>query len=298
MEFIDTNRDEFGVEPICAALQVASSTYHDNKSRPLSARAIRDAVMMPILLALWIANRKVYGAHKLWKAARRAGHVIGRDQVARLMGELGIRGVSRTRRVRTTIPAERAERPADLVERDFTADAPNRLWVLDLTFVSTWKGTAYVSFIIDAFSRRIVGWRVAGHMRTVMVLDSLEMARRSRGTRLEGLIAHSDAGSQYTSIRYTERLEEFGAVPSIGSVGDSADNALAETVNSLYKAELVYGPDQGPWRTVADVELATLGWVHWFNNQRLHGYLGDIPPAEYEEVYDAERSGKLLVGNQ
>jgi putative transposase len=298
VEFIDTNRDEFGVEPICAALQVASSTYYDNKSRPLSARAIRDAVMMPILLALWIANRKVYGAHKLWKAARRAGHVIGRDQVARLMGELGIRGVSRTRRVRTTIPAERAERPADLVERDFTADAPNRLWVLDLTFVSTWKGTAYVSFIIDAFSRRIVGWRVAGHMRTVMVLDSLEMARRSRGTRLEGLIAHSDAGSQYTSIRYTERLEEFGAVPSIGSVGDSADNALAETVNSLYKAELVYGPDQGPWRTVADVELATLGWVHWFNNQRLHGYLGDIPPAEYEEVYDAERSGKLLVGNQ
>jgi putative transposase len=298
VEFIDTNRDEFGVEPICAALQVASSTYYDNKSRPLSARAIRDAVMMPILLALWIANRKVYGAHKLWKAARRAGHVIGRDQVARLMGELGIRGVSRTRRVRTTIPAERAERPADLVERDFTADAPNRLWVLDLTFVSTWKGTAYVSFIIDAFSRRIVGWRVAGHMRTVMVLDSLEMARRSRGTRLEGLIAHSDAGSQYTSIRYTERLEEFGAVPSIGSVGDSADNALAETVNSLYKAELVYGPDQGPWRTVADVELATLGWVHWLNTQRLHGYLGDVPPAEYEEVYDAERSGRLLVGNQ
>ena len=298
MEFIDTNRDEFGVEPICAALQVASSTYYDNKSRPLSARAIRDAVMMPILLALWIANRKLYGAHKLWKAARRAGHVIGRDQVARLMGELGIRGVSRSRRVRTTIPAERAERPADLVERDFTADRPNRLWVLDLTFVSTWAGTAYVSFILDAFSRRIVGWRVAGHMRTEVVLDSLEMARQSRGTRLEGLVAHSDAGSQYTSIRYTERLEEFGAVPSIGSVGDSADNALAETVNSLYKAELVYGPDQGPWRTVADVELATLGWVHWFNNQRLHGYCGDIPPAEYEEVYDAERSSKLLVGNQ
>ncbi len=284
MEFIDTNRDEFGVEPICAALQVASSTYYDNKSRLLSARAIRDAVMMPILLALFVANRKLYGAHKLWKAARRAGHVIGRDQVARLMGELGIRGVSRSRRVRTTIPGENANRPKDLVERDFTADAPNRLWVLDLTFVSTWKGTAYVSFILDAFSRRIVGWRVAGHMRTVMVLDSLEMARQSRGTRLEGLVAHSDAGSQYTSLRYTERLEEFGAVPSIGSVGDSADNSLAESVNSLYKAELVYGPDQGPWKTVADLELATLGWVHWFNNQRLHGYLGDIPPAEYEAV--------------
>jgi putative transposase len=166
------------------------------------------------------------------------------------------------------------------------------------TFVSTWGGTAYVCFIIDAFSRRIVGWRVAAHMRTVMVLDALEMARQSRGTRLEGLVAHSDAGSQFTSIRYTERLEEIGAVPSIGTVGDSYDNALAESVNSLYKAELVYGPEQGPWRTVADLELATLGWVHWFNNQRLHGYLGDIPPAEYEDIYHAERSGILPVGNQ
>ena len=298
MDFIDEHKEEFGVEPICTALQVASSTYYDNKSRPLSARAIRDAVMMPILLALFNTNRKVYGAHKLWKAARRAGHDIGRDQTARLMRQLGIRGVSRSRKVRTTVPGEKANRPEDLVERDFTADAPNRLWVLDLTYVSTWKGTAYVSFIIDAFSRRIVGWRVAGHMRTEMVLDSLEMARQSRGTRLEGLVAHSDAGSQYTSIRYTERLEEFGAVPSIGSVGDSADNALAETINSLYKAELVYGPDQGPWCTVGDIELATLGWVHWFNNQRLHGYLDDIPPVEYEDIYHAERSTELPVGNQ
>ena len=298
VKFIDDNRDDFGVEPICTTLEVAPSTYYDNKKRPLSARAIRDAMLMPILLALWIANRKVYGAHKLWKAARRAGHDIGRDQTARLMRQIGIRGVSRSRKVRTTVPDENADRPADLVERDFTADRPNRLWVTDLTFVSTRAGVAYVCFIVDAFSRRIVGWRVASHMRTVMVLDALEMARQSRGTRLEGLVAHSDAGSQYTSIRYGERLEEIGAVPSIGSVGDSYDNALAEAVNNLYKTELVYGPDQGPWKTVADLELATLGWVHWFNNQRLHGYLGDIPPAEYEDAYDAERRVKLPVGNQ
>jgi len=298
VDYIDEHREVYGVEPICAVLPIASSTYYDNKRRPLSARAIRDAVMMPILLALFSANYKVYGAHKLWKAARRAGYDIGRDQVARLMRQLGIRGVSRRRKVRTTVPDEDARRPPDLVERDFTADRPNLLWVTDLTFVSTWEGTAYVCFIIDAFSRRIVGWRVAAHMRTAMVLDALEMARSSRGTRLEGLVAHSDAGSQYTSIRYTERLEEIGAVPSIGSVGDSFDNALAEAVNSLYKAELVYGPEQGPWKTVADLELATLGWVHWFNNQRLHGYLGDIPPAEYEAVYDAERSSRQLLGNQ
>ena len=298
VEFIDDNRDDFGVEPICTTLEVAPSTYYDNKKRPLSARAIRDAWLIPILLALWISNRKLYGAHKLWKAARRAGYDIGRDQTARLMRQMGIRGVSRKRKVRTTVPDENAGRPADLVERDFTADAPNRLWVTDLTFVSTWAGTGYVCFIIDAFSRRIVGWRVASHMRTVMVLDALEMARQSRGTRLQGLVTHSDAGSQYTSIRYGERLEEIGAVPSIGSIGDSYDNALAEAVNNLYKTELVYGPDQGPWKTVADLELATLGWVHWFNNQRLHGYLGDIPPAEYEAVYDAERRTKLPVGNQ
>lgn len=296
--FIDDNRDDFGVEPICTTLEVAPSTYYDNKKRPLSARAIRDAMLMPILLALFSANRKVYGAHKLWKAARRAGHDIGRDQTARLMRQMGIRGVSRSRKVRTTVPDEKADRPADLVDRDFTADRPNRLWVTDLTFVSTWAQTAYVCFIVDAFSRRIVGWRVASHMRTVMVLDALEMARQSRGTRLEGLVAHSDAGSQYTSIRYGERLEEIGAVPSIGSIGDSYDNALAEAVNNLYKTELVYGPDQGPWKTIADLELATLGWVHWFNNQRLHGYLGDIPPAEYEDAYDAERRAKLPVGNQ
>jgi putative transposase len=298
VEFIDTHRDEFGVEPICRTLQVAPSTYYAVKNRVPSARALRDAVMMPILLALFAANYRVYGAHKLWKAARRAGHNIGRDQTARLMRRMGIRGVSRSRRVRTTVADDQAGRPPDLVERDFTAEAPNRLWVTDLTFVSTWQGVAYVCFIIDAFSRRIVGWRVAAHMRTVMVLDALEMARSSRGTRFEGLVAHSDAGSQYTSIRYTERLEEIGATPSIGTVADSLDNALAESVNSLYKAELIHGPEQGPWKTVADVELATLAWVHWFNTQRLHGYLHDIPPAEYEDIYHVERKAKQPVGNQ
>jgi putative transposase len=241
--------------------------------------------MMPILLALWVANYRVYGAHKLWKAARRAGHEIGRDQVARLMRQLGIRGVKRGRRVITTRRDDEVARPPDLVGRKFFASGPNELWVTDLTYVATWSGMAYVCFIVDAFSRTIVGWRVASNMRTEMVLDALEMARWSRGTRLEGLVAHSDAGSQFTSVRYGERLAELGATPSIGSVGDSYDNALAETVNGLYKTELIRGPGQGPWRTVEDVELATLGWVHWHNTARLHGYLGDIPPAEYEAAY-------------
>lgn len=298
VEFIDANRDEFGVEPICAALQVAPSTYRSAKRRPMSARAIRDAVMMPILLTLWRANYSVYGARKLWLAARKAGHDIGRDQVARLMRELGICGVKRSRRVRTTRRDDTAERSPDLVERDFTATAPSQLWVTDLTYVPTWSGVAYVCFIVDAFSRRIVGWRVASHMRTEMVLDALEMARWSRGTNLEGLRCHSDAGSQFTSIRYGERLAELGAVPSIGSIGDSFDNALAESTNGLYKAELIRGPDQGPWRTIEDVELATLGWVHWFNTDRIHSYLDDTSPDEFEAAYAASHTDQPLVGIQ
>jgi putative transposase len=240
----------------------------------------------------------VYGVRKLWVAALRDGHTIGRDQVGRLMKALDIEGVSRRRRVRTTRPDAKATRPPDLVERDFTADRPNRLWVTDLTYVPTWQGVAYGCFIIDAFSRQIVGWRVASNMRTQMVLNALEMARWARGTRLEGLVAHSDAGSQYTSIRYGERLDEIGAVPSIGSVGDSYDNALAESVNSLYKTELIYGPDQGPWRNIEDVELATLGWIHWYNTQRIHSYLNDVPPAEFEDTYHAQQQAKQLIGNQ
>ena len=284
--FIDANRDELGVEPICTVLQFAPSTYYAAKSRLPSARAVRDAVLAVTVMTLWKANYSVYGARKMWKAFQRAGEHVGRDQVARIMRGLDIHGVQRSRRCRTTRPDERATRPPDLVERKFTAAAPNGLWVTDLTYVPTWSGVAYVCFIIDAFSRSIVGWRVAGHMRTAMVLDALDMACFHRGTRLDGLICHSDAGSQFTSLRYTERLDEIGARPSIGTIADSYDNALAEAVNGLYKSELIR--PQGPWRTVDDVELATLAWVHWFNNTRLHGTLGDIPPAEFEAAHYAQ----------
>jgi putative transposase len=239
---------------------VAPSTYYATKNRRASARTRRDGELGPALRQLWEDNYRVYGARKLWKAAQRAGHDVGRDQVARLMRLEGIEGVRRTKRVRTTRPEPGAPRHPDLVGRDFTATQPNQLWVTDLTYVATWAGVAYVCFIVDACSRSIVGWRVASHMRTSMVLDAIEMARWSRGTRLEGLRCHSDAG-QFTSLRYGERLAEIGAVPSIGTVGDSYDNALAETVNGYYKAELVRGPARpGPWKTVEDLELATLGW--------------------------------------
>lgn len=304
VEFIDANRDELGVEPICTVLQVAPSTYYAAKRRELapSARAVRDAVMMQLLMVLWVANRKVYGAHKLWKAARRAGHDVGRDQVARLMRAMAIEGVSRRRKkVFTTRQDPDAVRAPDLVKRNFTADRPDALWVTDLTYVPTRTGMAYVCFIVDAFSRRIVGWRVAANMRTDMVLDALEMARRSRGNhRLIGLVTHSDAGSQFTSVRFTERLDEIGARPSIGTVADSFDNALAETTNGLYKTECVYGPDASrPWDDVDELELATLSWVHWFNEHRLHGHCGDIPPAEFEAAfYAAQQISPIGVGNQ
>jgi putative transposase len=276
---------------------VAPSTYYAAKTRTPSVRARRDAVMGPVLTQLWQDNYRVYGARKLWKAARRAGHDIGRDQVARLMRATGIAGVRRGKRVRTTKPDPCAARHPDLVWRNFTANGPNQLWVTDLTFVPTWAGVAYVCFITDAYSRMIVGWRVAGHMRTTMVLDAVEMARWSRGNMLTGLRCHSDAGSQFTSIRYGERLAEIGAVPSIGTVGDSFDNALAETVNGYYKSELIYGPARtGPWKTIEDVELATLGWVHWHNTTRLHGYLDEVPPAEFEAMFYApKRTDQPLV---
>jgi putative transposase len=292
--FVDENRAQFGVEFICKQLQVAPSSYYAAKKRQIapSARAVRDAVMMHVLLTLWVANRKVYGAHKLWLAARRAGHDIGRDQVARLMRDLGIQGVSRLRKkVFTTRADPDASRAPDLVNRQFTATRPNALWVTDLTYVATRSGMGYVCFIVDVFSRRIVGWRVAANMKTEMVLDALEMARASRGARrLVGLVTHSDAGSQFTSVRFTERLAEIGARPSIGTVADSYDNALAETTNGLYKTECVYGPDTHGWDDVDELELATLSWVHWFNQQRLHGHCNDTPPAEYEEAFYADQN--------
>ncbi len=268
---------------------MAPSSYYAARSRAPSPRARRDAELGPKLTEIWKDNYRVYGSRKLWKAARRAGIDIGRDQTRRLMAQAGIQGALRTKRVRTTQRDPVAARHPDLVKREFVADAPNRLWVTDLTYVPTWAGVAYVCFIIDAFSRMIVGWRVAAHMRTPMVLDAIEMARWNRGPHHEQLRCHSDAGSQFTSIRYGERLAEIGATPSIGTVGDSYDNALAETVNGYYKAELIRGPArQAPWKTVEEVELATLGWVHWHNTQRLHGYLGDIPPVEFEALHAAQ----------
>lgn len=287
-----------GVEPICSVLQVAPSTYYAARDRVPSARSISDAALVPELVRLWEDNYRVYGVRKLWKAARRAGIDIGRDQTGRLMRAAGIEGATRSRRVTTTKADPAAPRHPDLVQREFTAPAPNRLWVTDLTFVATWAGVAYVCFIIDAFSRMIVGWRCASHMRTEMILDAIEMARWGRGTHHDDLRCHSDAGSQFTSIRYGERLAEIGATPSIGTVGDSYDNALAETVNGYYKAELVRGPARpGPWKTAEDLELATLGWVHWHNTQRLHGYLGDVPPVEFENAfYAVPNDHNLLVG--
>jgi putative transposase len=235
-------------------------------------------VLGPALVKLWEDNYSVYGARKLWKAARRAGHDVRRDQVARLMRATGIQGVRRGKQVRTTKPDPAAARHPDLVKRRFLAYAPNQLRVTELTYVPTWAGVAYVCFLIDAFSRMIVGWRVASHLRTTMVLDAIEMPRWSRENLLPDLVCHSDVGSRFTSIRYGERLAEIGATPSIGTVGDSFNNALAETVNGYYKAELIYGPaGTGPWKTVEDIERATLGWDHWHTTSRLHGYLNDVP---------------------
>jgi putative transposase len=247
----------YGVEPICLALQVAPSTYYAAKTRPASARSRSDKALAPTLRRIHAANFDVYGVRKMWLALLPEGQQVGRDRVRRLMRGLGLAGVRRGRSVRTTWPAPLAQRPADLVERRFTAPAPNRLWVSDLTYIATWSGFAYTAFIIDAFSRRIVGWRVAATLRPELALDALEMAIWARASDdLSGPVHHSDRGSQYLAIKYTERLADEGAVASVGSRGDSYDNALTETVHGLYKTELIRR--RGPWRTVEDVELATL----------------------------------------
>jgi len=284
---------KWGVDPICRALQVAPSTYYHNLGRGLSTRALRDQVMMPILMTIFVANMSVYGARKLWVAALNDGYDIGRDQVARLMRELGIWGVARRwKPPKTTVP-DGATRPLDLVDRDFTADAPNRLWVTDLTYVKTTFGFVYTVFIIDAFSRAIVGWATSVSMTTDLMLSALETARRSRGTLLEGLIAHSDAGTQYTSLKWGQHLAEMEAVPSVGSVADSYDNALAESVNGLYKCELIHGPTapKAGWETVETVESATLAWVHWWNTSRIHSYCGDRSPDDFERAYNKTQAG-------
>ena len=287
MSFIDAHREEFGVEPICKALKIAPSTYYACKSRPPSARTVADAQLKVDIKRVFDDNYQVYGAEKLWRQLAREGIQTGRDHVTRLMRQLGIRGVVRGKPRRTTTPDQGDQRPADLVQRDFTAPAPNRLWVADLTYVATRAGFCYTAFIIDAYSRAIVGWRVATTLRATLALDALEMAIWARqDAGLEALVHHSDRGVQYLSVRYSQRLADEGAVASVGSRGDSFDNALAEAVNGLYKAELI-GP-RGPWRGASQVELATLAWVQWWNQRRLHGALDHIPPAEHEARYYRE----------
>jgi putative transposase len=292
--FVDDHRARFGVEPICRVLtqhdvKIAPSTYYATKSRAPSARAVRDEQLLEVLREVHGdrgKGRGVAGYRKMWHLLRRDGHQVARCTVARLMRQAGLRGVVRGRAWKTTVADPAAARPADLVGRDFTAAAPNRLWVVDFTYVPTWSGTGFTAFVTDVFSRRIVGWRTANRMPTELPLDALEMAlwvRQRAGQDVAGVVHHSDAGSQYTAIRYAERLSQAGALASIGTVGDSYDNAMAESVIGLYKAECVR-PD-GPFRTVDDLELATLSWVHWFNEQRLHSALGYVPPAEFETSY-------------
>jgi putative transposase len=282
--FIDEHRARFGVEPICRVLQVTPSSYYAARTRPPSARSVNDAALSDIIARVHRAHFGVYGARKVWRALRRMGIEAGRDQIGRLVRLVGLRGATRTKRVRTTRPAVVEQRPADLVERDFSPPAPDRLWVADLSYVWTRAGFCYVAFVIDAFSRLIVGWRVSSSLRTDLALDALEMAIFRRGDRaLTGLVHHSDRGVQYLSIRYTVRLAQAEAVTSVGSKGDSFDNALAESVIGLYKAELI--ARAGPWRTVDQVEAGTAQWVHSWNTERLHSACGHVPPAEYEAAY-------------
>jgi len=287
--FIDTHREAYGVEPICAVLPIAPSSYYEQKARQADpdrrpARARRDDVLKVEIGRVWRENFSVYGVHKVWKQMKREGIPVARCTVRRLMAELGLKGAVRGRKLRTTIPEEAAARPTDLVERNFVATRPNQVWVADLTYVATWRGFVYVAFVIDIYARHIVGWRASSSLRSDLALDALEQAicARPRG-ETEDLIHHSDRGVQYLSIRYTERLAEAGIEPSVGSKGDSYDNAMAESVIGLFKTEVIRR--RGPWRGLEDVEFATLEWVAWFNHRRLMGPIGDLPPVEYEEAY-------------
>jgi len=290
--YIDSERERFGVEPICRALETPVSSYYAVKARAQdpSPRALADRELLERIRRVHAENYGVYGARKVWWQLRREGLEVARCTVERLMRKDGLQGAVRGKKRRTTIPAGQAERAPDLVERIFTASAPNRLWVSDFTYVAAWSGVVYVAFTIDAYSRRIVGWKADTTMKTSLVLDTLEMALWARDHHGQpvspGLVAHSDAGSQYTSFAFTQRLIDAGAAPSIGSVGDGYDNALAETTIGLFKTELINR--QGPWKTLEQVELATLEWVDWYNNRRLHGTLNGLPPVEYEQTRDRQ----------
>jgi putative transposase len=296
--FINDHKDRFGVEPICRVLtehgcKIAPSTFYDNLNRQPSKQKLRDTDLIAVIEQ---AREKrfveLFGARKMWLHLRGLGHDVARCTVERLMAQLGITGVVRGTTPRTTIADEKAARPADLVDRNFTASAPNRLWVADFTYVATWTGTVYVAFIIDVFSRRIIGWRAATDMTTPLVLDALEMAlwtRRKDGTTdLTGLVHHTDAGSQYTSIAFTQRLTDAGVDASVGSVGDAYDNALAETHMGLFKTELIHS--YGPWKGLNDVEAATLDWVHWFNTARPHESIQDLTPIQAEQTHYTHRT--------
>jgi transposase InsO family protein len=292
IQFIDQHRDEYGVEPICAQLPIAPSVYYEHKARQADSQRMpprlrRDAALVPQIRRVHEENFGVYGARKVWRQLGREDVAVARCTVERLMRSLSLRGVVRGRRCRTTIADESAARPLDHVNRQFQASRPNQLWVADFTYVATWTGFVYVAFVIDVFARRIIGWRVARSMHAELVLDALEQAIWSR-SGIEGVVHHSDRGSQYLSIRYSERLAEAGAQPSVGSVGDSYDNALAETIIGLYKTEVIH--HRGPWRNLEAVEYATLEWVDWFNHRRLLEPIGNLPPVELEATYHQSTS--------
>jgi putative transposase len=297
--FIDDHRAVHGVEPICKVLPIAPSTYYDHASKradpgKLSARAQRDMALKPQITRVFVENFEVYGVRKVWRQLAREGVPVARCTVERLMADLGLQGVIRGKPMRTTVQDKAAPCPLDHVNRQFHAPAPNMLWLSDFTYVSTWTGFVYVAFVIDAYARRIVGWRVSRTAHANFVLDALEQAlHERRPTHRGGLVHHSDRGSQYVGIRYTERLVEAGIEPSVGSVGDSYDNALAETINGLYKTEVIHR--RGPWRNFEAVEIATLTWVDWFNTRRLLEPIGNIPPAEAEERYYATLDGLKLA---
>ena len=297
MRYIDARKGRWGVEPICRALQFAPSTYYDTASRPPSERHVRDELLKPEIHRVHQSNCDgVYGAKKIWKQLHREGITVANCTVRRLMKAEGLSGARRGRAFKvTTVADEHQHRPSDLVDRQFVAPAPNRLWVADLTYVKTHTGWTYVAFIIDVFSRAIVGWQASTSLRSDLAIDALEMAIYSRNHRdLSSLIHHSDRGVQYLSIRYSERLGEAAIVASVGSKGDSYDNALAESFNGLYKTELIHR--KGPWRNVEHVEWATLNYVDWFNNRRIHESLDYVPPVEFEaHYYDSNESENLAV---
>ena len=296
--FVDEHKQRWGVEPICEQLPIAPSTYYAAKRRQPSARAVRDEALKLQILRVWDENYRVYGADKVWAQLNRENHNVARCTVERLMRQLGVRGAVRGKKHRTTIPGDDpAARPRDLVERNFNAPAPNRLWVCDVTYVATWSGTCYVSFVIDCFARRIVGWRASRSLKTDLCLDALEHAIWARkDADLGNLVHHSDRGSQYLSIRYTERVAGAGGVSSVGSRGDSYDNALAESVIGLFKTELVR--NKGPWRGLDDLEIATLEWVDWWNHRRLLEPIGRIPPAEAEAAFYSQEVSVSEAGTQ